>query len=257
MTRSQIAVTSTELHFQQAAQHLAKQLTLPHINISKQENYDFILVLTQAGLILQHTKKKGLGRLQIDFVTGKLGYRLQHLREQKQLLAKAIGFKPHAKTSVLDLTAGLGNDGFVLAQLGYSVTLLERSAVIAALLKDGLYRALRYEKYSHIDIQLIHIDAIIYLKQIIQSEEFPHVIYLDPMYPHSNKSALVKKEMRFLREIVGHDTDTEILLPPAITCAQQRVVVKRPRLASYLGKLKPQHSIYGKQLRFDVYTTRT
>ena len=44
MTRSQIAVTSTELHFQQAAQHLAKQLTLPHINISKQENYDFILV---------------------------------------------------------------------------------------------------------------------------------------------------------------------------------------------------------------------
>jgi len=255
MTRAlQFAVTSTEVHLQPAAQRLAKQLMLPYIEISQQENVDFKLVLTATGLLLQDTRKNSLGNLQIDFLNGKTGYRFRYFRNQKQLLAKAIGLKTHPKTYVLDLTAGLGNDGFVLAQLGYSTTLLERSAVIAALLQDGLQRALSYKKYSHINIQLIHSDAMVYLNQIRQTKQFPHVIYLDPMYPHANKSALAKKEMRFLRQIVGNDTDAENLLPLAITCAEQRVVVKRPRLTKYLGNVEPQHSIYGKQHRFDVYT---
>jgi 16S rRNA (guanine1516-N2)-methyltransferase len=251
----QIAVANTVVDLQHAAQSLAKQLVLPYTKISAREDFDFILLLTEKGLFLQHTKKRGLGSLHIDFLTGKIGYRLQHLREQKQLLAKAVGPKIHPKTYVLDLTAGLGNDGFVLAKLAYSLTLLERSAIIAALLKDGLQRVLNCKKYSHIDVRLIHVDATVYLNKIIQTKQFPNVIYLDPMYPQSNKSALAKKEMRFLRQIVGNDSDAESLLPLAMACAQQRVVVKRPRLTGHLGNVKPQHSIYGKQHRFDVYLT--
>ncbi|MES2142375.1 MAG: class I SAM-dependent methyltransferase [Pseudomonadota bacterium] len=249
------AITATEPCLRLAAQRLASQYLLPLIKISEQESFEFILILNEQGLSLQHTREKDSSNLQINFLKGEIAYRLRHIQDQKQLLAKALGRKIHPNATVLDLTAGLGNDGFVLAQLGFSVTLLERSSIIAALLSDGLQRALHHEKYSHINIQLIHVDATLFLKKILQTKQFPEVIYLDPMYPHSNKSALVKKEMRLLREIVGNDDDAETLLPLALTCAQ-RVVVKRPRLAPFLAKLKPHHSIAGKQHRFDIYLNR-
>lgn len=255
MTHLNIAVSAVSPDLCHAAQRLAKKLNLPYLDTSEQEYFNFILILSETGLLLQHTKKKGLGNLQIDFLAGKIGYRLQHLYEQKQLLAKAMGEKPNLNIRILDLTAGLGNDGFILAQLGYSITLLERSAIIATLLKDGISRAISSKKYLHTDIPVIQIEAAIYLNELKQTKTLPHIIYLDPMYPHSKKSALAKREMRFLREIVGPDTDSEILLSLAMTYALHRIVVKRPRLADYLAKLKPHHSLYGKQHRFDVYLT--
>lgn len=251
-----IAVTATEPQLQLAAQNLAKQYFLPYIDNSQQEKFSFILILSEKGLTLKNIEKKDWGNLQIDFLKGTIGYRLRHVQGQKQLLAKAIGSKTHPKASILDLTAGLGNDGFVLAQLGFTVTLLERSPIIAALLQDGLARALNYKEYSASNIQLIHTEAKIYLNQI-DPEKLPDIIYLDPMYPHANKSALVKKEMRFLRQIVGDDTDAQTLLPLALTHARKRVIVKRARLAPFLSALKPQHSIFGKQLRFDIYLRPT
>ncbi|MGB8285751.1 MAG: class I SAM-dependent methyltransferase [Candidatus Aquirickettsiella gammari] len=250
-----IAVTSTEITLLDSAQKLAKSLFLPYIEYSKQEKFDFILALTLTGLYLKDLGKKSLGMLRIDFLQGKLAYRLHHLHNQKQLLAKAVGLKVNFKPTVLDATAGLGSDGFILAQLGCSVTLLERSPVIFALLRDGLNRAIKHPKYSLLSIKLIQTNSLIYLKKISARKETPDIIYLDPMYPHSAKSALAKKEMRFLRQLVGDDIDAVNLLALALVCAKQRVVVKRPRLAPYLAKLKPQHSIFGKQHRLDVYFT--
>ena len=40
----------------------------------------------------------------------------------------------------------------------------------------------------------------------------PDVVYLDPMFPHREKSALVKKEMRVFQELVGADNDADDLL---------------------------------------------
>lgn len=53
------------------------------------------------------------------------------------------------------------------------------------------------------------------------------VIYLDPMFPHRDKSALVKKEMRLFRPLAGDDDDTPDLLEAALALATHRVVVKR------------------------------
>lgn len=247
-----IAVTTTELQLQLAAQNLAKQYLFPYIDSSQQENFAFILILFEQGLMLKKIGQKDWGNLKIDFLKGIIGYRLRHIQGEKQLLAKAIGSKTHPKASILDLTAGLGNDGFVLAQLGFSVTLLERSPIIAALLENGLHRALNHKKYLNCHIQFIHADAKLYLNQI-DTKKRPDIIYLDPMYPPSNKSALAKKEMRFLRQIVGDDIDAQTLLPLALRHARQRVIVKRALLAPFLASLKPQHSIFGKQLRFDIY----
>jgi len=79
------------------------------------------------------------------------------------------------------------------------------------------------------------------------------VIYLDPMFPDSRKSALVKKEMRILREVVGEDVDATELLQLALLCAKRRVVVKRARLASIIEGPKPDLQFKGKSSRYDVY----
>jgi 16S rRNA (guanine1516-N2)-methyltransferase len=78
-------------------------------------------------------------------------------------------------------------------------------------------------------------------------------VYLDPMFPVSGKSALVKKEMRLFHSLVGLDEDSGALLELALQRARHRVVVKRPPKAPYLGERKPQLSIAGKAVRFDIY----
>lgn len=190
--------------------------------------------------------------LQIDFLTGKIAYRLKNSSIKNELLARAIGIKNQHKPSVLDTTAGLGRDGFLLAYLGCEVTLIERSPEIAIALKDALTLALAHSTYAHLKINLIHSDAKKYLAQL-NTSEYPDVIYLDPMYPHRTKSALVKKEMRILRSLVGDDEDAPALLQLALQHAKQRVVVKRPRLAEPLGGIKADFCIEGTQQRFDVY----
>jgi 16S rRNA (guanine1516-N2)-methyltransferase len=86
----------------------------------------------------------------------------------------------------------------------------------------------------------------------LQAEK-PDVIFLDPMYPHREKSALVKKEMRFIRLLAGDDQDSAALLKAALAKAKQRVVVKRPKLAPPLSGPEPSFTISSKKNRFDVY----
>jgi 16S rRNA (guanine1516-N2)-methyltransferase len=201
----------------------------------------------------------------VDFLHGELNYRQRHMQHQKQLIGKAVGIKEQEKPVVIDATAGLGQDSFILNQLGCQVTSLERSPVIAALLEDGMHRfnllastprLKQLDEKKQTAWQLIKHDSIQYLSSL-SSQHYPDVIYLDPMYPNhrkSNQSALNKKEMRFLRAIVGDDLDAEDLLSIALQCAKKRVVVKRPRLAPYLNGKKSHHVIMGKSTRFDVYT---
>lgn len=73
------------------------------------------------------------------------------------------------------------------------------------------------------------------------------------MYPHREKSALVKKEMRVFQSLVGADLDADGLLAPAMALASKRVVVKRPDYAEDLDGVKPSMVIATKKNRFDVY----
>lgn len=254
-TAFSVAITSNEIALLPSARALARKNSLLYINYLDKDQFDYIFVLTSSGLYLEAVKNKR-ERLKIDFSQGKLAYRVHHLHNQKQLLAKAIGLKPNFKPTVLDATAGLGYDGFILAQLGCSVTLLERSPLLFILLEDGLKRILKASNHQVRSIKLINIDAHIYLEKINNGiYSSPDSIYLDPMYPHSNKTALAKREMRFLRLIVGDDNDAFSLLKLAITYAKKRVVVKRPRLSAHLAEIKPHHSLFGKQHRLDVYLT--
>ena len=89
--------------------------------------------------------------------------------------------------------------------------------------------------------------------KLLALPERPEVIYLDPMFPHKQKSALVKKEMRVFQSLVGADLDADALLPAALRMADKRVVVKRPDYAGWLNEHKPSMAIETKSNRFDVY----
>lgn len=237
--------------FQQATSKLAKHLRLLIKKILPKTSC-LILYYDKSGLCLQqlgkHAPKKSI---KVDFAVKKITYRLK-LNKKTENLAKAIGIK--TKPHVLDATAGLGRDAFILAALGCKVTMLEKSPVIAALLQDGLMRAARDPALTEIvsRMQLVQTDNIKYMKKL---KTRPDVVYLDPMFGPRKKSALVKKEMRILAALLEDEPplDEKKLLEAARTCAKKRVVVKRPRLAKPLDNQTPNFSISGRVCRFDTY----
>jgi 16S rRNA (guanine1516-N2)-methyltransferase len=188
----------------------------------------------------------------VDFVKGAMRHRRQYGGGLGQPIAKAIGVKSNCLPHVLDTTAGLGRDAFILASLGCTVTLLERSAIAAALLTDGLRRAQENPDLSDIiaRMTLIHTAAQNFLTQTS-----PHydVVYLDPMFPEQTKSALPKKDMQAFQTLIGTGEDSAVLLPLARQVARKRIVVKRSVSAPWLNKEKPHYSLTGKSTRFDIY----
>ncbi len=248
-----IAVSFTDENKIADAQQLATKLSLPLITDFETATFDWILLYNQQGLGLYRPPEKLSSFFYIDFLAGKLFYRLQQASLKKELLARAIGISPREQPVIIDATAGLGRDSLILAALGFNMILLERSPIIHALLNDAMQRALINPVLAPIikRMQLISADAIPWL--LNQSAD---VVYLDPMFPERQKSASVKKEMVILQELLGNDMDSEKLLEMALTCARRRVVVKRPRLAGMVANKKPDFSLTGKSSRFDVYLTR-
>ncbi len=174
-----------------------------------------------------------------------------------QAIAKAVGLKSGNTPTILDTTAGLAGDAFVLASLGCSVTLIERSPVVFALLENAVERASLNEKFSPIlnqGFHLINQDAIDYIShQLEKNTASPDIIYIDPMYPDRKKSALVKKDMQILQRLHDKDDKNSELLETALLYAKKRVVVKRPTHAETINNRKPNTCIKSKKTRYDIY----
>ena len=192
--------------------------------------------------------------LKCSFIEGPILHRLKYGKGRGQNLAKAVGMKFNKNRTIIDATAGLGYDAFILASLGANVTLIERSKQIYDLVKAGILEAKFYggEISKIVDrMDLLFGDS----KDILPSIS-PEVILIDTMYKDRKKSALVKNNMRLVREIVGSDPDYIDLINVALNCASKRVVIKQPRYAEPLKDIKTcSHQILGKTIRFDVYVT--
>ncbi|MCE9680388.1 class I SAM-dependent methyltransferase [Shewanella sp. AS1] len=213
----------------------------------------FELVFEQDCLVLNKRDEPKLKGIWVDFVTGAVAHRRKFGGGRGQAIAKAVGLKQGVNPTVVDGTAGLGRDAFVLASLGCKVTMIERNPVVAALLEDGLRRAYQDSdigEWMRERMTLVHGSSLTDLADIGEQVD---VVYLDPMYPHREKSALVKKEMRVFQSLVGADLDADGLLTPALALASKRVVVKRPDYADDLDGIKPSTRIETKKNRFDVY----
>lgn len=192
------------------------------------------------------------GPLVVDFLSPQNLYRYRHDMKISQPLAKAVGIKKGKRPVICDATAGLGRDAFVLAALGSTVYLLERSFPIWLLLEDGIRRAQDHSGTGEIfrnRITLVHDDSAAFLRSAAIRFE---TIYLDPMYPDRTKSALNKQELRDLKHVVGADPDSAHLLNVARQTAQKRTVVKRSAGAKPLAA-GPDFSVKGKSTRYDIY----
>ena len=188
--------------------------------------------------------------LRINFNDAEFSYRLRKGGGRKEMLARAIGFKPGLK--VVDCTAGLGRDSFLLASLGCMVTLFERSRIMALLLEDGIKRALTNDQLSAAasKLNLVMGDAIVNLVSIASDAD---VLLVDPMFPEKKKSAKVKGEMQFLQRFIGTDEDATKLLDVALSSGCKRIVLKRPLFVEDLNGLKPSYTLKGKSSRFDIF----
>ncbi len=235
----------------QQAQSLADRLALPLAEPIPPAPV-ILLELTGERLQLRSTADGAPGAVYADFA--RLAHRRDHGSLRKEAIARAAGLRGDRQTQILDATAGLGRDGFMLASLGARVTLIERSPLIAALLEDGIRRAAAQDRLmaTAARLSLINTEAEAILKQC-PKQEGPEVVYLDPMYPPQGTRAQVKKEMQLLRELLGSEADPQSLLAAALAAARRRVVVKRPLKAPPIGGPKPSYQIAGRSTRFDVY----
>lgn len=187
-----------------------------------------------------------------DFVNGAVGYRFRSGASRKDALARAAGFAKGNMPTIIDATAGLGRDAFLLACLGAQVTLLERSPAVHELLRNALARA------SAEGPELAAVVARMTLRLGDARALLPGLradtVMVDPMHPPRTNTAIVKQEMRLLREVVGTDPDALEVMQAALAADCRRVVLKWPLRAPPLeGLRKPSHSITGKTVRFDVF----
>jgi 16S rRNA (guanine1516-N2)-methyltransferase len=237
---------------------LISVLNLPTVASGSDNNFDFLLKHTAKGWQLQQAGKRAPGPVTVDFASAAASYRRN--KGGGELIVKAVAGNKKQLPGVLDTTAGLGGDSFVLASRGYPVMLMERSPIVALLLSDGLSRGMESEDEALREIIgrmcFMHGDSLDYLRQL-NDLDCPDVIYIDPMFPASKKSALVKKEMQAFQQLVGADQDSQALLTLALEKAVHRVVVKRPLKAECLGGVEPAFSVKGKAVRFDIYSLKS
>jgi 16S rRNA (guanine1516-N2)-methyltransferase len=252
-----IQVMPLSAAFTEAAQALAAVLGLPLATPPMMDEAGFVLQLGPAGLQLQQLGAGAPGPVWVDFLEGGAAHRRQFGGGSGQMIAKAAGLQPGVRPHVLDATAGLGGDAFVLATLGCRVDLIERQPIIAQLLRDGMARARDHAEVGPIMERMrLHQGNAIDLLRNWQGD-IPQVVYLDPMFPHRDKSALVKKEMRLFRPLVGDDLDAPALLEAALALATHRVTVKRPRKAPPIEGMAPALTIEGKSSRYDIYPRKS
>ena len=185
--------------------------------------------------------------LKCSFIEGPILHRLKYGKGRGQNLAKAVGMKFNKNRNIIDATAGLGYDSFILASLGAKVTLIERSQKMHEILQNGIDEGISFG--GEIEKIINRMELLFGDSKDILPKLTPEVIMIDTMYKERKKTALVKNNMRLVREIVGPDSDYIELLEVALNCAKNRVVLKQPRYAEPIKEIrKCSHQILGKTI---------
>ncbi len=234
------------------SQALADRLSVPLVPIEdagRLQSISVFLIFRDGCLKLLDRQLLKTGGLMVE-IEPRYGEQHSWPAPKKGPFAQAIGKKTR---TVIDATAGWAQDGLALFRMGYEVTLIERSPVMAELIADGLKRLAMKDWVQKRALSIPSLMIGNSIEILNQLSVQPDCIYLDPMFPSKRKkSALAKKSMTILREVLGNDMDRKTLFEAAYSSAGKRIVVKSPDYAEPLGG-KPSQSIQGKLLRYDVY----
>ena len=179
------------------------------------------------------------------------GYGLTYQGDFEGMLVRAVKTEgEHLKA--IDATAGMGEDGFLLAAYGYEVTLYEQNPVIAALLKDALRRARKHPVLKDIAsrMKLVEGDSVSCMEKLMDPVD---VIYLDPMFPKRQKSGLINKKLQLIQKLEPPCSEEKDLFDAAIKAGPSRIIVKRPLKSVCLDGREPSYILKGKAIRYDCY----
>lgn len=220
------------------ASRLAEELGLPLVPRRLAGDFHITLALTDRGPALTDQRSPKLRPFVLE------ARDLLRAYPGRDLLAQALGKK---RGTLIDATAGFGNDAVHCAKLGFVVTAVERSPLVHAMFREVLQQL---EPAIDGRLRLMRGD---FVELVAKGELSADVVYLDPMFPERRRaSALPRKELRLLRELVGDQDNVDILWEAAMRCARRRVIVKRPRHAQILGQNRVA-SFSGRSTRFDLY----
>lgn len=210
------------------------------MNITKPE-----LIQTEHGLALRTDDME----LTADFDS--MAGRVRPGRLKAELLVQAARMRGNSSPTAFDATAGLGEDALLLAAAGFTVTLCERDATIAALLRDAMERGASDATVADALTRMTFIEGDS-LEELAKLTVAPDVVYLDPMFPERTKSAAVKKKFQVLQQLEAPCDQQEELLRAALAVHPRKVVIKRPLKGELLAGFKPAYRIVGKAIRYDV-----
>jgi len=249
MYQNKLAVLFEGLGYLPSFHALAERLNVPLRHATDSNPETFFLTWRDGELKLLDKELLKKGGLSVD-IAPRNGEQRSYPAPKEGAFAQAIGRK--TKT-VIDATTGWAQDSLCLFRMGYEVSCIERSPMMVELLTDAFARLASESWVQKLELAppiLIQGNAI----ELLQNLEIPpDCIYLDPMFPPKRKkSALSKKSMTILQELVGEDLDKVELFEAAFAATGKRVVVKSPDYAQPLGD-KPSESFSGKLLRYDVY----
>jgi 16S rRNA (guanine1516-N2)-methyltransferase len=227
-----------------------------NVAVTESNTSDWILCRNKEGaLALSYVPLAKINPVAIDFCSGKSIFKRNSVLSKKQILTKAVAFKKNGDT-LLDLTAGFGEDAILFAAMGFSVTAIERQPLIYLLLQDAIKRFETFDDTNEI-IQQKRIRFV-----LAEADDFvlslsPYqfdCLYYDPMFPGSAKTALSSGKMQILQKLTtGDDVASEKFLSNLLSLCKDRLVIKR-------GLNSPQllanrsHSFKGKAVRYDMYS---
>ena len=243
----QFLVSHESSEHKESALNLAKDFNLPFVtkesaNSEKFNDAYFFIYQPYNSFI-----RKGLGRLTKEIFCN---FHEWSMNFTDPLLSKCLKGLPN-DFKALDTTAGLGKDALEIAKNSncQSVVLLEKERWLFYLLQEGISRV--EDSKSLINVNKLSIQNEDSIKFLKTREEHFDLIYVDPMFSGAGKSK-AKSAMQALRDLTKK-VDTDCLLELAIKKASKRVIVKRHNKSKYLEDKKPNYSITGKVIRYDVY----
>ena len=187
--------------------------------------------------------------LHVDFLKGKLGWRLKRAQHEGNL-KKALG-KKDKKLFIFDATAGLLSDTMIFLSLGHKVVAVEQSKILFCLVNDAIQRARDKIPYLN-NLEFLNDNSqLVYKKQ----DKVFDVIYLDPMYPIIKKSTKKRGSINNIKQILEIEhlvSDEEEIIDIFMKYNYKKIIVKRP-LKSEKKYSNINYQVKGKTTRFDIY----
>ena len=225
------------------AESFANRINSP---ILDKEGPELTVLFDSKGVSLTGYKLSYQGDFTDDMLRRVTDGRLMHEMISKAVKTDETGLK------AIDATAGMGEDALLIAANGYDVTLHEQNPVIALLLKDAIRRAKKHPVLKDI-VSRMHVvegDSVDILNARLDPVD---LIYLDPMFPGRQKSGLINKKLQLIQKMEAPCSEESALFDAAISAGPSKIVVKRPLKAPFLADRKPNYSLDGKAIRYDIY----